>query len=501
MFNSISISKSNTTKDNNNNVSKNQDKQDNNKDFKLDAKEFSELSENDYCRFLPNSNKVGYAVIEKTKNGEVAKQYSLEGNHQDGPELKTMHNIKKVRLKNGLDVYFANTNKNNNNEISFKAKRFLKINVKDLVKNTSNDYTIAQFSPISKKEFWGSKAENINFFNANYLNKKSRNKSNKNNKIKGDLELTLNNEDVKAREKQTRNPSQNKVMGLSAAKYYAKYLKKAYKKLTETAIDKLDKASKATLGKNIRPEWLHIDSYTNMPLDLDPQTKNNLGASSKGNNTEMMVGEKIARFFTKNSKMTVKTKNNFEMIEQSHLVKNIHYEAKISDKKKEVTLTQDIPALQNYRNLCKASDKATGSHALFNIFKEKNKPIISKVDTSHIESLKKLKSKGQDQHQGKLIEKASLEEQNQKDHKPLFGVDNIIKGKPSSEFNFIFGSQAYSKYKKLDSDKKLIKKIEFDDSIPDEEFFSKDIDKAISNHLKRKRNYSCGKNKKFKSNN
>lgn len=192
---------------------------------------------------------------------------------------------------------------------------------------------------------------------------------------KGGIRVKLNHRDILEREKSTnRGISQNRVMGeakpelkikdWSAVKECEAHAQKHQKELSQAFFDHLMRSAKANIWKHAesqeRYEWLHAYGFTLAPKDRDPQVAENLGAAPKWANTEMMVLERIAKWFTLTLKDQGETSIRaiFSMLPHSEIIRKIHYELQINHENYQTYFVEDIYPLQEYPLLHKASDLA-----------------------------------------------------------------------------------------------------------------------------------------------
>lgn len=331
------------------------------------ASDFSKLSDNEHSRYVPNSEKVGHAVLTEKAGETIAAQYTLPLVKDDKtPKVRPLINIEHIEPFRGMHRYRAQTP---DGKTTMYAKRFIEGKVGD--KNGDESIQIACFSPSAQKgkePFWGSIRETPVFRDdLSKAVKKDLEKELKEIKqvTKGGDELVVDHASVPQRDLiKTRTPDQNTIMGESA--------RDAYENFFDTMVDELHPEMKQRLKRafsadikdhfsknNFRPEWLHAKGWSLMPMDQDPQTEKNLGAGPKWANTQMMVLERVIKWFALNapeSLLTIKPK--FDMLLDSEIIKHIDFKVKVKIKERFVELAKSIDPFQPYPLFPKASDLA-----------------------------------------------------------------------------------------------------------------------------------------------
>ncbi len=354
-------------------------------------------------RYLSNSDKVGHAVIRvitrdsqnnsiDSKNHsqkEIAEQYfpnfkpiSPESDSDIVPVIRPLQNIESIE-RYGMKRYRASTPDGNT---PMYATRYI-----DCIDTDGQEIRIACFSPTrnNKEPFWGSSEKEVPLYRKN-LNKKSRKELEKEQKeigiiYKGGNELEIESESVRVRDTiKSRNPDQNTVMGESAKDTYQTYLESMSDELSSDMKEVLKRAVDApcnsSFKSNYRPEWLHAEGFGLTPMSKDPQNKGNLGAAGKWCNTEMMILERIAKWFALNSSNNVKIKPKFEMVSDSDLIKHIDFEVNISKENDKIKLYQFINPFKKHNIFRKASDLAQGTFIVHNL--------LNKTKPSHVQEIK-----------------------------------------------------------------------------------------------------------------
>lgn len=185
--------------------------------------------------------------------------------------------------------------------------------------------------------------------------------------IKAIRTLPIDLESVCERKKiKRRNPDQNTVMRRSAVDESKRFLQSEFAPyLVKDVRDFLEKSASAPLrGKGSmwlgqwRDEWLHLAGFGLMPLSLDPQIKENLGAASKCVNTEQMIVEYILQGLARlgweklgytNSDIPLKIQDSyFEMIPTTDIISYMSYHTRLelSATRRSVETHQEFSPLQ-----------------------------------------------------------------------------------------------------------------------------------------------------------
>lgn len=329
------------------------------------ASDYEFLSENENVRYLnstrfpygvqPNDNPklIGHAVIKKDDNGQkIALQYAIPSDPNGAAPIVveltdiqeiTRYGMTRYRAKaKGRDVY---------------AKRYTEAMLDD-----GSNVTLAYFSDSEKQgqePFWGSDPQKpIKLFKDDKL------ENEKQPKRKGGKELAIEPESVWERDKiKVRKPTQNEVMKQSACEAVQAFYKEMKSKLTDDFIKVLEKSINAPLKdvfkSNSRDEWLHLYAHSLTPMSQDPQRKDNLAAAPKWANTEMMLLERVVKWFALNRPETFQSiKADFQMLRKTELAKHISYMVTIEDKEKWVKFIQNIDPFQKFPLYRKATDLA-----------------------------------------------------------------------------------------------------------------------------------------------
>lgn len=332
------------------------------------SEDFDFLSINEHLRYNNNSAKIGHAVITKNNQGEeVALQYSIpEGTDSNTPKVRPLINIESIQ-RFGLRRFRASTP---DNHTPMYATRYIDLELTE--NNAAKEMKIACFSPTNGQEpFWGGKDEDKPLFRKNLKKSVQKELDKEASEIgvrtKGGTELVVDHESVKIRDTiKKRTPDQNTVMGESAKDAYEAFYDEMTDELSSDMKEIFKRAIEAPLKhafkSNYRPEWLHAEGFSLTPMSKNPQLKENLGSAPKWANTEMMVLERIAKWFALNRPHAfIKIKPHFEMLLNSELIKKIKFEVSIEEKNRFVRLLQTIDPFKKYHIFRKATDVAQGT--------------------------------------------------------------------------------------------------------------------------------------------
>lgn len=337
---------------------------------------FKNLSKNEHGRYISNSRKVGHAVLVEEQGKTVAMQYPLpviDGGEviteQETklttivPEVRPLVNIEVIEPFHGMHRYRAETP----NGTEMFAKRSVKAKTGNVIKQESTEIEIACFSPpptTGKMPFFGStKATKVLKDDLSREAKKDIQEMGKT--VKGGHELKIDYVSVPQRDlMKSRNPDQNTVMGESAKESYENFFNKMADALHPDMKMRLSRAFNANFHgtlfeNNHRPEWLHLYGWSLAPMSTNPQTTENLGAGPKWANTQMMLLERVVKWFAINSPDSLSTiKPKFDMLLDSDLIEHIDFEVKVQLKEKYVQLMQSIDPYLQYPMFPKSSDLA-----------------------------------------------------------------------------------------------------------------------------------------------
>ena len=333
------------------------------------AEDFVFLNDNEHARYAPNSKKVGHAVIVEQGHQTIALQYGLPSSTKDkAPTVRPLEDIEAIEPFHGMHRYRAHTPQGT----SMYSKRIISGTVGE--QDNENPIQIACFSPgpqEGKPPFWGSTRQTPLFrTDLSETVRKDLEKELKEIKpvTKGGEALRVEHASVPRRDQyKTRNPDQNTVMGESARDAYENFFNNMVDELHPEMKERLKRAFSADLKdafhkNSYRPEWLHAKGWSLMPMSIDPQTKDNLGAGPKWANTQMMILERIIKWFALHApESLLSIKPKFDMLLDSELIKHIDFKVKIQIKERFVELTQSIDPFLAYPMFPKASDLAQGT--------------------------------------------------------------------------------------------------------------------------------------------
>ena len=334
---------------------------------------FSQLSLNENYRYYPNSSRVAHAVISRDADGTLmASQYDLPaGTDPETPVVCQISDIKEIEV-GGMIRHQAT----GSDGTKWYAKRYDRAQIQ-LEHQDLTSIDVAYFSEEDESNryvFWGSHAE-IPRLRADRVDESQRGLATPK-RVKGGHEMEVDPRSVFLREtdrSKGRGISQNKLMAgakkeKSARDAYEEFFQQMESKLSPEMIKILKRAFSANIKNprenQYRPEWLHAYGFALTPLSQNPQHKGNLGAAGKWANTEMMVLERIAKWFAlhQNTSTRITVKTLFEMLDESELIDKIHFEVSIEFHTRFIRFIQDLDALKEAPVFRKASDlaQATG---------------------------------------------------------------------------------------------------------------------------------------------
>ena len=328
--------------------------------------DFEKLCENEYNRYPKNSAKIGHALIKNEAGKKIAYQYGFveeEGAHSSTtPRLRPLETITEIK-RFGLNRYEGKSPKGT----LYVAKRTLDLQAED-----GTDMSLAYFSPRGEEEpFWGNEKSTPLF--RNDLSEDAFNKLNEKMKMtslnyKGGEETTLIPKDITIRDATSRSKSQNAVMDHSAKEHFSKVLREYSDVLHPEMVKRLQRSADAVFRDEFswegqfRPEWLHALANGLTPSEKDPQVKENLGAAHKWCNTEMMILERIAKYFAmKGPEYIVAVKPLFHMLLDSEIIHKIEMDNTIQSSHSAIKLFMNIDPFKEYPVYHKASDVAQGT--------------------------------------------------------------------------------------------------------------------------------------------
>lgn len=341
------------------------------------SEHFSLLNVNENFRYAPNSRRIAHALIARNPEKErIALQFALPESAKTGtPRVCELSRIEAIQ-RFGMQRYRAIGPDGK----KWYAKRFDHAKVKLSGEEDALSVDLAYFSEEEapgKEPFWGSE-KRIPRFKAHLAEEVAKDFAAESAEIKkivkGGHMLHIEPTSVRFRDAHTnRKPTQNALMGESARDAYENFFGELEDELSPEMIKILKRAFNADIRKSpenqYRPEWLHAYGFSLTPAKDNPQKAENLGAAGKWANTEMLVLERIAKWFALNreSNTHITIKSLFEMLHDSELVDHIHFEVNIERKERFVRFIQELDAFKKFPIFRKASDlaQATGvTHAI-----------------------------------------------------------------------------------------------------------------------------------------
>ncbi|WP_367606563.1 hypothetical protein [Legionella sp. W05-934-2] len=338
------------------------------KELTFTQEDYGNLCENEYYRFIPNSDVIGGAVVFYNGKKVVAHQYEMP-KVEGAPTWKPLKDITPIN-RFGRQVYQAQT-LDGNTVYATRSYTF--------TDEHNKKYTFLPFAPPPKgknEPFWGSTK----------LVPITKKPVNSDKYYIGGRELKVDPESVVERSAVTRrNPDQNTVMGYSAKEAYEFYYEQMADKLTPEMREIFERAIEADLRNpfqsNYRPEWLHAEGYSLTPSWIDPQRPDNLGSGPKWANTMMMVLERVAKWYAlhcPNSYVTIKP--TFEMLFDTELIKTLDFEVRVGFKDHFLRFMQHLePLQQKYPVFPVASDIAQLTGVSQAILTNKQPTVVSVI--------------------------------------------------------------------------------------------------------------------------
>lgn len=336
----------------------------------FDANDFDFLSKNENLRYLNNGKSFGHTIIKNNDGNKTAWQFAIPQNSkslhiQPLTEIEAIHRYGQQRFRakapDGKTMF---------------AKRVLDLEFND--GNKQEELQIACFSPSrdDAEPFWGG-GNDIALFKDD-LDEETKQDLEKELQelptvIKGGQELLIDHASVKYRdENRTRNPDQNTVMGKSAVKEFEELYDSRRDEWSGEMETVLTRAINAPLRdpfkSNYRPEWCHGEGFSLTPVSQNPQRANNLGAAPKWANTEMMVPERIAKWFALNRpNAIIKIKPTFTMLLNSDVIKKIDFEVTIAENNRSVKFKLCLNTFKKYPLFRKASDLAQATAIAYDL--------------------------------------------------------------------------------------------------------------------------------------
>jgi DNA polymerase-3 subunit epsilon len=323
------------------------------------SEDFNYLSKNENGRFAFNSRKVAHAlIISDVEGNKSALQYPLPTPSEiDTPDVRPIQQVEEIerlgsiRYKaKGLDGKTWYSNRSLHVEMTGDDGATL-----------SGD--LAYFSEEEgphKEPAWDNQKKLPRFHSDVTDASLPTHKL-----IKGGHELEVDPVSVIERDTiRTRGVSQNQLMKQSARDAYEHFFSQMETKLSDELITILRRAFTANINatpeNQYRPEWLHAYGFSLTPKTHNPQQVSNLGAAGKWINTEMMILERIAKWFALNQEMgtRITIKTLFEMLGKSELIDMIYFDVSIEFRDRFIRLRQELDAFKEAPVFRKASDLA-----------------------------------------------------------------------------------------------------------------------------------------------
>lgn len=361
------------------------------------GEDFTNSLQDPYYRFAKNSRNIGHALILKSESGElVAMQYKLpcDENSQTNPTICELSNIELIRPYNMTRFRAIGPDGK-----VFYAKRYNHAHLTDEFDETKS-IDFAYFSEEEtpgKEPFWGSSDKPVPRFNMDLepgLKKDFETELKENSLVtKGGYDLEVESESVNYRnENPRRKPNQNTVMGESARDHY-EYIYDNYKEVMSFELKKVFKrAFLADIRKvpenQFRPEWLHAYGHGLTPLSQNPQLKSNLGAGGKWVNTEMMVLERIAKWFSMHQndadRTTIRLNSFLSMLLDSEVIDWLRFVVEFEKTKTDgqiriLKFIQELDPFKTYPVFRKSSDLAQANAITYAILNDIQPYKIEKV--------------------------------------------------------------------------------------------------------------------------
>lgn len=341
-------------------------------------RDFVELSANEHNRYEAPSSKVGHAIIREDEYGNlVADQYDITQQKKDPTiTVRALVNIRKFKDKFGNEKYYARTPTTNTQMVGTRINTFKDGPDQD---NLEEGF-IVYFSPVTTKSDHGN-IKDIEkewpVFTDEKVCERCGNDKKKGNKpsaasapkcslcnapvvMKGGETHQVIGEDIALRDQiKYRKPDQNTVMGRSAVAETKDFLYHFRSKLHPKVIEKLEKITKVKVGSRIRSEWLHALGFSLTQMKDDPQVCENLGSASFWANTEMMILERIAKWFALNNPdLLVHTHPIFEMFLNTDQIRRIYHNVTLQSGSRFLQFERFINPMALYPRYRKPTDLA-----------------------------------------------------------------------------------------------------------------------------------------------
>jgi DNA polymerase III epsilon subunit-like protein len=316
-----------------------------------------------YGRDYKNSRDIGHVWVKKNPSGEwVATQYAVKQSADlENARVHQFTGIQQVEMR-GKTYLRAKDEKGK----KFISKRSLGFQVGDKEPSDLHYLSPYDYSSSDADEFSSDDEASTEILRPD-LTDEQRDTLAQIPHVTKSGTMLLNAKDVRTRDGIPRNTDQNEVMGQSAIDAYSDLLKNWKDYLSPKLILILKRAIEAKLfaspEKEFRPEWLHRIAHS-LSLISDkeednPQQKSNLGSAGACANTEMMILERIAKWFSLSEETaTVTLTSLFEMLLGTEVIRKIHFEVTVAMKDQFIRLIQDIDVFKEYPAFLKTSDLA-----------------------------------------------------------------------------------------------------------------------------------------------
>lgn len=379
---------------------------------------YAKLSENEYCRYLPNSDVIGHVLVDEKGR---AIQFALPDRTQNlaAPLVGELQNLTQFDLPNNKKTVFGFAG-----EAPMISRRAYFISAA-YEQESPVSYTFYPLSP--RKNPITQENRPIVYDTTPVVRFKDTDEVRQAiecipKHCKTGDELEVKNEDIPVRMLQKRTPDQNTVMGRhhhhhhhhlaqenvpvrrqrdqevnvatprtasrNAVTEMSEFLDHYHDMLTDDMIRVLERSVKAPFNSSeagqARGEWLHRDGHNLHPIEADPQRADNLGAAEKRYNTEMMIGERTIQFFALNVPQSrSKIKCDFEMLLDSDVIDKIHFVSCIRLANVIFKITQDIDCFQKEPQCVKASDLASLVGILFCLAHKQTPRSVQSISIGH----------------------------------------------------------------------------------------------------------------------
>lgn len=378
------------------------------------------LAENEHLRYETSSLSVGHAVILKDESGQlIARQYDLptETNAKEKTKFLRLNHIQTIQ-RGGATHFRA---------LDAHGKKFYSRRSHDILIDQSMSAQLAYFSAEENSDDEPDYGDHRvpSLFQPDQAIQGPK-------KTKGGQKFTLHPADVRFRDANyQRGVTQNTVMGerlsaacsstqaasspptadsqsteqghpkatnrnaptkyLSAQSVYEAFFNTMKDQLTPDMIRLLQRAYTADCHSEpenqYRPEWLHNIAYSLTPKNNNPQLADNLGAASKWVNTEMMVLERIAKWFALNQPETmISILSTFDMLCDSDLIETVHYQLHLALLDRCIQFSLDIAAFQTEPVFRKATDLAQATGIAFALLHGAPAATVETITTDRTEN-------------------------------------------------------------------------------------------------------------------